>query len=235
MSPGIIYNVVVCSISGLTGLTIFFLMRKARKEKGLKFPVFLDLFLLLLGMTWMSVGIRFFVAGLGNLPLGIFIYKWFIGPLTYLHLLPAFYYFGWTFFKKRPKIRLFSNTVFTLIALIAIFTFFQKGFVVPQERTYWGVNIIPNDTTIKIFVFGLFTPAFLMILIELGRRLRNVLKTGEQREKRLFGFALGFFFYALAGIFEDLPFVQGWFILLTRIGVMLGPLTFYLAATWEED
>jgi len=54
-------------------------------------------------------------------------------------------------------------------------------------------------------------------------------------ERRLFGFNLAFFVYAITGFFDALASAQGWLMLLARIGSMLPPLIFYFFATLSPE
>lgn len=233
MYVGMLYNTFVCLVSGITSLVVFLLLRKTRKKKKREYSEGLDYFVLLLGLLWVFVGLRIFFAWLDKPDLDLFVFRWFSGPLTYLHLIPLFYYFGWSLFKNK-KIRLLSNIFFTSVALLTVFTFFKYG-LMPGEVTYWGTDPIPNPLTNKLFVYGLFLPTFLFIIIDFIRRLRAWRRTGDPTERQLFGFTFGLSIYALIGVFDALAAVQDWRLLLFRIGIMVAPLIFYLSATWETE
>lgn len=233
MYIGILYNTFVCFIIGVTSLAVFLLLQKSREEKEKKYSQGLDYFSLLLGLLWLFVGIRTFFVWRNSLNLDTFIFKWFTGPLTYIHLIPLFYYFGWSFFKGK-KLRFFFNALFTLVTLLVVFTFFKYGFE-PGEVTYWGTDPAPHKLTNKLFIYCLFLPALLFIIIEFIRRLRNWRRTKDLTERQLFGFTIGFLIYAITGILDALGGIQSWLILLIRIGVMLAPLTFYLSATFGAE
>lgn len=233
MSIGILYNTFVCLVIGIAGLVVFFLLQKNRKKMEKKYSQGLDYFSLLLGLLWIFVGLRNFFAWL-NLPdLDIFVFRWFSGPLTYLHLIPLFYYFGWSFFRN-TKIRFLFNCISTLLVLFVVFTFFNYGFS-PGELTSWGTDPEPNSLTNQLFIFSLFLPVFVFMVIEFIRRLRNWRRTRDVIERQLFGFSSGFLIYAVMGIFDALGIVQGWLVLLIRIGVMFAPLTFYFFATLGSE
>ena len=229
MYIGILYNTFVCIVSGVTGLAVFAFLRRIRKKEKIDFSQDIDYFLLLLGLLWTLVGIRIFFTGFNLLAPELFLYKWFIGPLTYLHLIPAFYYFGQSFFKNR-KMRLLFNTIFTVIPLLAVFFLFKDGFFRP-EVTYWGNNIRPNEKSNNIFTFGIFLPATPLIVAEVTKRIKRWREVSGITKRQLLGFAFGFLIYAIAGFFEAVVFTQGPFMLLARSGIMLSPLTFYLSAT----
>ncbi len=233
MYTGILYNAFVCWVSGLTGLIVFKLMQDVRKRKKVEYSQGLDYFSLLLGLVWVFVGTRNLFTWL-NLPeVEIFVYKWFVGPLTYLHLVPAFYYIGWSFFRDKKVLRILFNLFFDFMILIAVFTLFKYGFSRP-EPTYWGNNIVPNEVSRKILTYTLFAPAFLFVIIEFFRRLVRWRKTKNSMEFQLFGFSLGFLIYAVAGVIDALGIVSEWFMLLSRIGIMFVSLTFYLFVIWQE-
>lgn len=235
MNIGILYNSFVCFVSGFSSLLVFLSLRRIRKKEKVNYSQNLDYFLLFLGLLWVSVGTRIFVNWFNNLTLDNFFYQWFVGPLTYIHLVPAFYYFGWSFFSDK-KIRTLFNAFFTFMSSLAVLTHFLYKFERP-ELTYWGNNIIPNPLTNKIFIFGIFIPAIPCIIIETARRFKKWRKTGDLAERQLFGFSLGFLVYTITGFFEAVIFTQGWQIIIARICIMLVPLTFYLfsAFSLEEE
>ena len=233
MSVGILYNTFVCLVIGITSLVVFSLLQKNRRERVKQYSQGLDYFTLLLGLLWIFVGLRNFFAWLDLLGLDMFVFRWFSGPLTYLHLIPLFSYFGWSFFKN-DKLRFFFNAVSTSVVLIVVYTFFAYGFSF-GEMTSWGTDPEPNSLTNKLFLFCLFLPVFLLMIIEFIRRLKNWRRTKDPIERQLFGFSLGLLIYAIMGIFDALGVVQGWLVLLIRIGVMFAPLTFYFFATLSPE
>ena len=234
MNVGILYNTFICLATGLTSLMVFNSLYKKRKRGEVVYNLAVDYFLLFLGLLWTLVGIRIFLVWSGHLEIELFVYKWFVGPLTYIHLIPAVYYLGWSFFKDKRTMQLLFNAFFTTTSLAAVFMLFLYGFTRP-EVTYWGNNIIPNPISSKIFSYGVFLPAAPCIITELIRRGREWMKTRHLADRQLFGFALSLLIYAIAGFFEGLIFTQGWQMLLTRIGIMLSPLTLYLFTTLRDE
>lgn len=229
MNVGILYNTFVCLVIGITSLAVFFLLQENRKKRAKQYSQGLDYFSLLLGLLWFFVGLRNFFAWLNLLDLDVFVFRWFSGPLTYLHLIPLFYYFGWSFIKNK-KARFLFNTLSTFVVLIVVSTFFIYGFS-SGKMTFWGTDPEPNSLTNKLFIFCLFLPVFLLMIIEFIRRLRNWRRTKDPVERQLFGFNLGLLIYAIIGIFDALGVVEGWLVLLVRIGIMFAPLTFYFFAS----
>ncbi|MBD3207996.1 MAG: hypothetical protein GF370_00895 [Candidatus Nealsonbacteria bacterium] len=234
MATGMLYNIFVCFITGLTGIVVFNLLRRTRKEKNKTYSEGIDYFCLLFGLVWILTGLGVLFVWLGHPELDVFVFKWFTSPLIYIHLLPVFYYFTWSLFRKKQKLRLFLNIVFTLIAVLTILSFWKYGFS-RSEITYWGSTLVPNELTNNLFTFAIFIPALLFIIIELIRRFKRWKETGNSTERQLFGFNLGFLIYAITGFFDALASAQGWLMLLARIGSMLPPLIFYLFATLEDE
>ncbi|MBD3208039.1 MAG: hypothetical protein GF370_01110 [Candidatus Nealsonbacteria bacterium] len=231
---GALYSTFVCLLVGMVSLAVFYSLRKKRKKKQLEYSVALDYFSLLLGLLWATIGIGTFLAWLGNPQYHTFLYKWIIGPLTYLHLLPALYYLTWSLFDKRRAVKKALNGLFTILALVALVSHFAFGF----DRvgvTYWGTKHKINSTTQAIFTFGLFIPGFSFIAWEAIRRFRKMKESGSFKQKQLFGLSLGLLAYTIAGLFETMVFNHGWLILLGRVGIMIGPLIFYFFATLEGD
>ncbi len=233
-SIGMIYNASICFITGFTALVVFRLLLKARKEKGKEFIKLVNYFTLLFGMVWILTGLGVIFVWMGRPELDVFFFKWFAGPLIYIHIIPAFYYFSWSFFGDRKKIKLLFNILFTSVVIFTVFTFWKYGFSA-SEVTYWGRTLVPNRITNDIFTGAIFIPTFLFIIVELVRRFRNWERTGVYRERQMLGFNVGFLVYALAGFFDALAEAQGWLMLLARIGSMLPPLIFYLSAIWDEE
>jgi len=234
MSVGILYHAFVCFVSGITGLIVFRLLRKIREERRIKYSEGVDYFSLMLGLLWVSVGIRILFLWLGNIEFEILTYKLLAGPLGYLHLIPGFFYLGWSFFKDNKRIRFLFNSFFTIVALTAVFTLLRYGFSRP-EPTYWGNNMVPNSLSNKIFVFGVFIPLFPCLIIDFIRRLSRWKKTNDIAERQLFLFTLGLLLYSIIGVFDVMGAAQNWTVLLTRSGMMIIPLIFYLAAVFETE
>lgn len=234
MGIGVLYNAFVCLVIGITSLVVFFALRRKRKKKEVIYHEGIDYFSLFLGLVWLSVSARFFLLWFGYHQLSLFVFKWLIGPLSFFHLVPGFYYLGWSFFKNNRKIRLLFDGTFTLVALVALSFFFLYGFQ-ESEPSYWGSKVKYDKLATNIFNFGFFVPGFLSIIIDMSRRFRGWKKTGSFKEKQLFGFSLAFFMYSVTGAFERMIFTEGWKMLLARIGIMTAPLILYFCATLERE
>lgn len=229
MHIGILYNTFVCQIAGLVSLVVFFQLRKLRKAKKAFYGKGLDYFLLSFGILWILVGLRVFFVWLSRRDLEMFLWNYFTGPLTYLHILPLAFYFGWSFFDKKI-IRVFFEVFFSLTILLSVFTLIKYGSLA-GELTFWGTKPIANQVTHKIFVYGVFLPIFFSILIEFIRRLLKWRASLNIIEKRLFGISFGLLIYALIGILDGLAIVKGVSLLLVRIGIMVSVLVIYFFAT----
>ena len=233
MFVGVLYNTVVCFIITIVSLLVFKHLRAMRKEKPRIYSEGLDYFCLTLGLLWFFVGLRTFFVWLGYLGLDEFIFKWFSGPLTYFHIIPLFFYFGWSFFKDKRTISTSFGLLFTVLTIAVIFTFYQYGFT-RGEVTYGGTDFTPNERTNKLFTYGIFLPLLVCMIVEFLKRVGEWRRTKDITQRQLFGFSVGFLIYALMGIFDALGIAQDWLILLVRIGVMLSPLTFYIFTTWSD-
>ena len=233
MYVGMLVNVIVCFIVGIANLAAFWMLRGIRKKQKLKYSQGIDYFVLFLGLLWPLVGIRIFFAYLGRPDLDIFMWKWFTGPMTYLHPLPLFAYFSWLFFRN-SKIRFLFNSFFVLTTLFTIFTFFKYGFTV-GEITFFGTKPVSNDLTHKIFTFGIFLPLITCAIIDFFKRLRSWIKNKDLLGKQLFGFSIAILLYGTVGAFEGLSLVKGWTMLLTRLVIMVSALVFYLSASEKTE
>ena len=233
MDTGILYNTFICFFIGIISLIVFFLLQENRKERKVEYSEGLDYFSLFLGLLWLFVGLRTLFVWLNLLSLDVLTFQWISGPLTYLHLTPLFFYFGWSFFQG-TKWRSLFNGFFSVIILLVVFTFFMSGFEV-GEVTYWGTDHTPNPLTNKLFSYFLFAPIFILMIVEFIRRLRNWMRSKDFKERQLLWFTVGFLIYAITGILDALGAVRGWLILLVRIGIMLAPLIFYLSATFGAE
>ncbi|MBD3208238.1 MAG: hypothetical protein GF370_02180 [Candidatus Nealsonbacteria bacterium] len=224
MEVGVIYNTFLCFLTGIISLIAFLRLRKERKEKGKEYSEFLDYFILSLGVLWIAISVSFTEH----------LFKWLSGPLVYIHLLPAFYYLSWSFFRGKERVRQVFNGVFTLMVILALVTFFAYGFT-SEGSTYWGSQYRINDLTNNIFVFGIFVPAVLLIILDVGLRIERWRKKGNGMQKELLLFDLGFLVYAASGVLDGLGLLENWIILLSRIGTMAAPLIFYLAISWDFE
>lgn len=163
----------------------------------------------------------------------MFIWNWFTGPMTYIHIIPGVFYFGWSLFKRKTYRHLFITSILCGIFL-SVYTFFKYGSI-PGILTYWGTKPVANELTQKVFICSVFFPVLLAIFTDFFRRLKNWIKTKSAVEKQLFGFGLAFLIYASTAIFDALAIARGWTLLLIRIGIMLSALIFYLSATIETE
>ncbi|MBD3208245.1 MAG: hypothetical protein GF370_02215 [Candidatus Nealsonbacteria bacterium] len=229
---GILYNAFVSLVIGVTGVGIFGSLRRKRQKKEIAYNEGLDYFCLLSGLVWLISSIGIFYNWLDRPEVGVTLYRWITGPLTYLHLLPAFQYLGWSFFKKSQKLRWLFNGFFSLMSVAAVIALELYGFSQP-EMGYWGANVVPNKLANNIFTFGLFLPGAIFILIELIRKITSWMKDQGLKEKKLLGFAFGFFLYAAGGIFAGLG-AQAWIVLLARISIMTALLVFYFSTTLDN-
>lgn len=233
MYTGMLYNTIVCFIIGLANLIAFWLLRGIRKKQKVKYSEGIDYFVLLLGTLWILVGIRIFFAYLERPDLDMFMWNWFTGPMTYLHLIPLFIYFGWSFFGN-SKVRILFGGFFTLVILFTVFTLFRYGST-PGEVTFFGTKPVANDLTHKIFTFGIFFPIITCMIIDFIKRLRDWIKNKGSLEKQLFGFSSAALLYGLIAVFDGLALVKGWALFLVRIGIMVSALIFYLSASIDIE
>ncbi|MBD3208074.1 MAG: hypothetical protein GF370_01290 [Candidatus Nealsonbacteria bacterium] len=232
MNIGILYNIFVCLTCGIASISVFVTIQRKRKEEDVTYSSGLDYFLLMFGLLWFMIGLRSFFIWINKLEWNLLMFKWVSGPLVYIHLLPGFVYFGWSFFPEKDRIRKLFIGFFAIVCLTAVFAFFQYGFI-EGNLTYWGAKHKPNDVANKIFIFGIFLPAFSLILADLVRRYRAWRKNRGTNERRLLGFSFGFLIYAIMGVFDALGRAGGWLMVLSRMGITTAPLIFYFFTTWE--
>jgi len=231
---GAIYNILACLLTAVVSLVVWWSLRKRRRKEGsLKFPESIDCFLLLFGIMWFFVALRTFFFWAGRPALDLFIFTYFAGTLTYLHMMPLFYYFGWSFFHN-SKTRNWFNVFFAIIILAATFVLVSKG-AVPGEATYWGTDPSANAFAKKIFTIGVLFPLSLIIAIELARRIMNWKKTKSPTAKWMLGFASTFLIYFVIGVFDALGSAEGWRLLISRAGESVVPLLIFFFATADED
>ncbi|MBD3208077.1 MAG: hypothetical protein GF370_01305 [Candidatus Nealsonbacteria bacterium] len=209
-------------------------LQKRRKKKEVGYSQGIDYFALLLGMVWVLTGMRNFFVWINYPEWNFLLSRWVGGPLVYLHLLPAYYYYGWSFFKEKKNLRLLFNGFFTIVVAVAVITFFQYG-IKRGEVTYWGMKHEPNEISNTIFLYGLFLASAPGTIIEFVRRFKKWKKTRSAQDRQLFGFSVGFLIYLLTGALEVLVFNETWVVLLGRIMIMLAPLSFYLSVVWSEQ
>jgi len=233
MNIGMLYNIFVCLVTALISFGVFFQLRRMRKEKEPGYSQALEYFVFALGALWFFVGMRTFFAWKGSFEMDELIFQWISGPLTYLHLVPLFFYFGWSFFEGKKKFRSAFSILFSMVVLYTVYMFFKYGFEY-GEVTYWGTDPTPDPRTNRVFMIFLFFPAFVFIIIDAIRRFVKWRKTKDVYERQLFGFTIGFLIYAVSGVIDALGGAEGLFILVSRIGTMLSPLTFYIFASLRD-
>jgi len=229
---GILYAVFLGSFLAIGGFFLSYLFRKRKREENTYYHRSLRWFFFMFAMIWISTPVTGFYKWMEKPEVGGMLYTFIGGPFTYLHLVPAFYYFGWSFFPDKKLIRYLFIGIFTLISISALLAFWVYGFERP-EIGFWGANQIPNKLASNILTFGLSLPGFLCILAELIKRYRKWKKTKDLQEKRLFGYAVGFLIYAVGGIFDALG-SQDWIPLFSRGVLLISLLIFYISYSTEE-
>ncbi len=234
MDIGVLYNVVVCFFAGGSGVFVFWKINSLRSKKKVLWNKNLDYFLLFFGLLWLSVGLRNLFFWLGFPELDMLSWKWFVGPLTYLHILPLFYFYGNLFFyKKKNKESLFSG-IFTLVSFAVVTSLFIYGFDL-AEVNRWGTKYDANMLTHAVFVYGIFIPAIICILADLVRKFNGWRKKGNFYYKQFLAINVGFLTYAMVAVFDGLALAKGVTLLLVRIGIMVSAMIIYYFVTEEPE
>ncbi len=234
MNTGIIYNIMVCFMAGGSGLLVAFNLFKIRKEKRIFWSKGLDYFLLLFGMLWILVGVRniFFLAGYQEIDSAMWGYV--VGPLTYLHILPLFYFYSWSFFRRKNEHRILFYSFFSVTTALAIIFLFINGFEL-SEMTRWGTKYDANAITHNIFTYGIFIPSIFFVSYEIRRRIITWRATNSFYEKQLLAFNIGILLYAIVAVFDGLALAKGATLLLVRVGIMISALIIYYFATEDVE
>jgi len=221
-------------MAGGSGLLVAFNLFKIRKEKRVFWSKGLDYFLLLFGMLWILVGVRniFFLAGYQEMDK--IMWGLVVGPLTYFHILPLFYFYGWSFFRRKNIYRFLFYALFSIITALAIIILFINGFEL-AEMTRWGTKYDANPITHNIFTYGIFIPALLCVSYEIRRRIHTWRATNSFYEKQLLAFNIGILLYAVVAVFDGLAIAKGATLLLVRVGIMVSALIIYYFATEEVE
>ncbi len=227
-----LYNIFVCFVAGFSGLVVFAKIINVRKEKSVPYSRGVDYFLLSFGILWILVGIRILFVWLGYPNLDRAMWHYIVGPLTYIHILPLFYFYGFLFFKKNQH-RIAFTGVFSFFTILAVAALFIYGFEL-AETTHWGTKYNANDLTHKIFIYGMFVPSLLCIFVEMFRRIKIYKKEKMFDDKQLLGINSALLIYALVAVFDGLAIASGWTLLLVRIGIMVSALVIYFFITEEE-
>ncbi len=234
MHTGVLFNVLVCFISGLIGFLIYRKIQQLRNRNKISFNKGLDYFLLFFGILWFFAGLRSLLFWLGYDFMAEFVWQWIVGPLTYIHAVPIFYFYGSIFFKNSNKLYLAFVGFFTLMTIITVLSFFVYGFN-PVETSYWGSKYNANSITDSLFSYGIFLPAFLCLLYESIKRINIHKKSNDFYDKQLIGINLGIFIYMTIAIFDGLALAKDWLLLFVRIIIMVSALTIYFFVTEQKD
>ncbi len=232
MYTSMLYNIFVCLVAGFSGIVVFAKIINVRKEKSVGYGRGVDYFLLSFGILWILVATRIFFVWLGYPDLDWAMWRYVVGPLTYIHILPLFYFYGSLFFNKK-QYRIIFSSIFSIITLFAVAALFMHGFEL-AETTYWGTKYNANELTHQIFTYGMFVPALICVVTELLRRALIYRKGKKFSDKQLLGINSALLIYALVAVFDGLAIASGWTLLLVRIGIMVSALIIYFFITEEE-
>lgn len=227
-----LYNIFVCLVAGFSGIFVFIKINSIRKEREVFYSRGVDYFLLSFGVLWILVATRILFVWLGYPHLDKLMWHYVVGPLTYIHILPLFYFYGSLFFNKAHYRSIFGG-LFSIVTLFAVISLFIFGFEL-AEITYWGTKYNANDLTHKIFTFGMFVPALICVIFELCRRFIIYRRGSKFSDKQLLGINVALLIYALVAVFDGLAIASGWNLLLVRIGIMVSALIIYFFITEEE-
>jgi len=228
-----LYNVFVCFVAGFSGLLVYKKILEVRGEKIRGYNRGIDYFLLSFGILWSLVGIRILLVWLGYPHLDRMMWHFIVGPLTYFHILPLFYFYGSLFFKKNIY-RIIFVSIFGITTFLAVLALFVYGFEL-AETTYWGTKYDANEITHAIFTYGIFIPALLCIFFEFFNRIKIWKKEKRFIDKQLLGINTALLIYALVAVFDGLAIAGGWMLLLVRIGIMISALVIYFFITEEDN
>ncbi len=232
MYTSMLYNIFVCFVAGFSGLFVFTRIISIRKEKEVNYSRGVDYFLLSFGILWTLVGIRILFVWLDYPELDRAMWHYIVGPLTYIHILPLFFFYGSLFFIKK-KYRILFSSFFSVVTLFAVGALFLYGFEL-AEMTYWGTKYNANDITHKIFTYGMFIPALFCVFTEFFRRAKIYRNERRFDDRQLLGINTALLIYALVAVFDGLAIASGWTLLLVRIGIMVSALIIYFYITEEE-
>ena len=233
MYQGMLYTTFIDYIGGFTALIVAWQLQKIRKSKKREYLKYLSYFFFLYGILRVMAGTRILFVWYGRRDIENIIWKWVTGPLTYIHILPGFYYYTFLFFKSKTR-RRWIRGIFTIIVIITISSLYIYGYSL-GKITYWGSKPVINPITNYLFLFAMFIPAISYSFADFFKRIIRWRRTKEFMEKRLFGFDLGLLIYAASGAADALGIVRNWPLLLVRSGIMASALVVYLFAVWEEE
>lgn len=239
MSSRMLIIIFVDLISGLAPFLVFLRLQQDLKsmEGGQRKQAFryLSYFVGLYGILRILAAARGFFVFLGRQKdLGMMVWNWGTGPLTYLHLVPLAFFYGISFFPEKKNLKFLYTGLITVFITATLFTHFWYPST-PGEITDWGTRPKPYPLTKEMFSYLIFIPFTLSCLIDFFRRLNNWKQKKDPKEKQLFDINFGVLIYAVTGVFDALAIAEGWAFLLVRIGVMTSALVFYLAITSKPE
>jgi hypothetical protein len=229
MYIGILYNSFICLISGFTGIIVFILLQRLRRKEKREYSQMLDYAVLAFGLLWLFSGLRNFLLWLNRPDLDLFIWTWFVNPLLYIHIAIFFFYTSWVLFRNK-KIRFILNGIITFTILVTLFTFLKYKHTA-GEITYWGTEPIINTLTNTLYIYTIFLPVFILVLIGFLKQLRIWTKTKNPVDKQLLGIHASISAYGFIAVLDSLSFLQSWTLILVRIGIMMCIFSLYLFAT----
>jgi len=229
MYIGMLYSAFVSFIAGSSGIIVFFLLQRSRRKEKREYSQMLDYAILAFGLLWILSGLRILFLWFGRPDLNLFITIWFTIPMMYIHIALAFFYSSWALFKNK-KIRLVFNGFFIFVVLVALFVLFKYK-PIAGEISYWGTKSIASSLSHSLYIYGMFLPTFILLVIEFFRRLKIWRKTKNLVDRQLLGIHGSIIVYALIAVFEGLSLSKNWTLLLTKIGIMICIFSVYLFAT----
>ncbi|MBD3208280.1 MAG: hypothetical protein GF370_02425 [Candidatus Nealsonbacteria bacterium] len=229
--------VLVDLVAGLAPVLVFLRLQesiKKRKQRKDQFR-YLSCFVGLYGVLRLLAALRGAFVFVGRQQdLGMLVWNWGTGPLTYLHLVPLTVFYGMSFFPRKKSWRNLYIEFILLFVAITVVTHFAYPST-PGEITSWGTRPEPHPITEKLFTFTIFFPLTLSCIVDLFRRIRRWMKNKALVDRQLVWVNSGILIYAFSGFFDALALAKGWAFLAARIGIMISALVIYVGATWELE
>ncbi len=239
---GVLFNIFACLVAGISGLMVFSRISKLRRSPvPTDYGRGLDYFLLAFGVLWLLVALRltffWFSEGLGwefFASWDQFIWGWIVGPLTYIHVLPLFFFFAWSFFGYQSHWYRIFVSIFAFTTLVTVVSLFIWEFEL-QEASNWGSKYDAHIYTHLLFTVTMYLPVVVCIVIDLIRRYKRWARNGSLTELQLAGFNGGILFFAAIAVSDGLALAEGPFMIPVRMGIMVSALIIYYFATLQEE
>lgn len=232
MQTGLWLNALICFI--ITGISIwtFKAVLKNRKKDKDEDTIF-AFFLLFVGITWLFVGLGLLFFKSGSVISDLFINKYAVQPLIFIHLSLGIAYACTRIFKKR-----WLTVLVFLISLgvsaYALSFIMAEGGLLFKSSTFFSVEYHINSISWKIFQ-PLISFGLLLLIYDIFRLFLNKCRNFKTPDCKYLSISSAMLMYAVVGYFDNQGVDATWIMVLFRLVIIMSIILAYTSFSQQNE